>query len=104
MKSFVIAAIALCLVASSSATLINLVNRCPYEITAFARSGSSATNSYKLEASTGHQQLNVGASFPAGIVYASKTGSNNNAQVQAQLLFFARVQPILEFIHYFFQA
>ena len=80
-KMLVLAAFALCCVTGSSATLINLINKCPYGVTAFARSGSSATNSYNLGASGGYQQLNVGSSFPAGLVFASKTGSENNAQV-----------------------
>lgn len=80
-KAFVVAAVALCCVTSSSATLINLINQCPYGVTAFARSGSSATNSYSLGASGGYQQLNVGSSFPAGLVFASQTGSEDNAQV-----------------------
>lgn len=83
MRYFVAAAVALCCLSGSSATLINVINQCPYGITAFARSGSSATNSYNLAASGGRQQLNVGPSFPAGLVFASRTGSQNNAQVWA---------------------
>lgn len=83
-KTFIAAAIALCCTAGSSATLINLINQCPYSITAFARSGSSATNSYNLAASGGYQQLNVGDSFPAGLIFASTTGSEDNAEVGAR--------------------
>ena len=70
-----------CVVSGSSATIINVINRCPYGITAFARHGSSPTNSYKLGANGGKQQLNVGPSFPAGLVFASRTGDQNNAKV-----------------------
>ncbi|KAK9844740.1 hypothetical protein WJX74_006206 [Apatococcus lobatus] len=80
-KTCVVAAIALCCVTGSSATLINLINQCPYGVAAFARSGSSATNSYNLGGSGGYQQLDVGSSFPAGLIFASTTGSENNAQV-----------------------
>jgi len=59
---------------------IKVVNRCTYPITAFARSGSSSTNSYKLAARGGSQNLNVGTSWPAGIVFATKDGSQNNAE------------------------
>ena len=83
MQKFVAAVVALCCISGSSATLINLINQCPYGITAFARSGSSATNSYNLGASGGYQQLDVGPSFPAGLIFASTTGSENNAQVWA---------------------
>ena len=82
MKSFAAAVVALCCITGSSATLINLINQCPYGVTAFARSGSSATNSYNLGASGGSQQLDVGSSFPAGLIFASTTGSENNAQVR----------------------
>ena len=81
MKTFFAAVVALCCVTGSSATLINLINQCPYGVTAFARSGSSATNSYDLGASGGYQQLDIGSSFPAGLIFASTTGSENNAQV-----------------------
>ena len=81
MKVFVATVVALCFVTGSSATLINLINQCPYGVTAFARSGSSATNRYDLGASGGYQQLDVGSSFPAGLIFASTTGSENNAQV-----------------------
>ncbi len=80
-KALVIAAVAVCCTTGSSATLINLINQCPYGVTAFARSGSSATNSYNLGASGGYQQLDVGSSFPAGLIFASTTGSEDNAQV-----------------------
>lgn len=82
MKTFAAAVVALCCITGSSATLINLINQCPYGVTAFARSGSSATNSYNLGASGGSQQLDVGSSFPAGLIFASTTGSENNAQVK----------------------
>ncbi|KAK9868443.1 hypothetical protein WJX84_001396 [Apatococcus fuscideae] len=55
------------------------MNNCPFGVTAFARHGSSATNSYKLAAGGGKQTLNVGSSFPAGLVFASKTGDENTA-------------------------
>ena len=58
-------------------TIITLQNK----ITAFARHGNSPTNSYFLTASTGVQQLNVGSSFPAGLIWGSKSGSTNNAEV-----------------------
>ncbi len=80
-KAVVIVAVAVCCITGSSAALINLINQCPYGVTAFARSGSSATNSYNLGASGGYQQLNVGSSFPAGLIFASTTGSEDNAQV-----------------------
>ncbi len=85
-KTLVAVAVALCCVTGSSATLINLINQCPYSVTAFARSGSSATNSYNLGASGGYQQLNVGSSFPAGLIFASTTGSEDNAQVWPYVL------------------
>ena len=66
-------------------TLVSLQNKCPYKITAFARHGSSPTNSYSLKASTGFQQLNVGSNFPAGLIWGSKSGSNNNAEVAGSL-------------------
>lgn len=69
---------------SASGVNIKVVNRCAYPITAFARSGSSSTNSYKLAARGGSQNLNVGTSWPAGIVFATKDGSQNNARVRAK--------------------
>ncbi len=80
-KTVIAVAVALCCITGSSATLINLINKCPYSVTAFARHGSSATNKYNLGANGGYQQLNVGSSFPAGLIFGSKTGSEDNAQV-----------------------
>ena len=67
-------------------TNINLINSCDFPITAYARAGSSATNSYGLSANGGYQQLQVGSSWVGGLVWASSDGNQNNAQVGSRIL------------------
>ena len=62
-------------------TTITLKNQCAYGVKAFARHGASPTNSYQLTAKTGSQRLDVGSSFPAGLIWGSASGNADNAQV-----------------------
>ena len=74
-KVFTFAVALCCITHGATGTIISVINQCPYGITAYARHGSSSTNIYNLASHGGSQDLNVGSSFPAGLVYASRTGN-----------------------------
>lgn len=87
MQTLVAAAVALYCLSGSLATLITLINQCPYDLTTFPSSGRRLLNKIDLGASgsavvNSRQPFNVGASFPAGLIFASRTGSQNKAQVR----------------------
>ena len=63
LKNFVILAMAIYSATGSTATKLNLINQCSYGVTAYARHGSSSTNSYNLASGGGEQQLDVGSSY-----------------------------------------